>query len=97
MALRSVSKYGIASGSVEGEGSELEERAQSGHLLQSTCLRMVVPSGNPTMYEKRPVTLAMVPAIHLGVFLVKFSANMVSPTVKVLNGFVESCDVFCLT
>ena len=95
MALRSVSENGIASGSVEGEGSE--ERGQSRCLMQSTCLRMVVPSGNPTIYERGPVTSAMVPAIHLGVFLVKFSANTVSPTVKVLNDFVESCDVFCLS
>ena len=95
MALRSVSENGIASGSVEGKGSE--ERAQSRRLMQSTCLRMVVPSGNPTMYERGPVTSAMVPAIHLGVFPVKFSANTVSPTVKFLNGFVESCDIFCLS
>ena len=58
MALRSVLENGIASGSVEGEGSE--ERAQSRRLMQSTCLRMVVPSGNPTMYERGPVTSAMV-------------------------------------
>ena len=65
-------------------------------LMESTCLCMVLPSVSSTTYERGPVTSAILQAIHLGDFPVKFSANTLSPTSKLRTDFDESCVRFCL-
>ena len=66
-------------------------------LMESTCLRMILPSVSSTTYERGPVTSAILQEIHLGDFPVKFSANTLSPTSKLRTDLDESCDSFCLT
>ena len=66
-------------------------------LMESTCLRMILPSVSSSTYERGPVTSAILQEIHLGVFPVKFSSNTLSPTSKLQTDFDELCDSFCLT
>ena len=88
------SKKGIASGLGTIDGSQ-SVTMQSRRRMLSMCLRIVVPSGNLIMYDNGPVTSAISPESHFGDFPVKFSANTESPTWKLLNCLVESCDCFC--
>ena len=66
-------------------------------LMESTCLCMILPYVSSTTYERGPVTSIILQEIHLGDFHVNFSANTLSPTLKLRNDFDESCDSFCLS
>ena len=87
--IRDKSGGGMASGCESLAGVSRAMSIPCLRLMESTCLRMILPYVSSTTYERGPVTSAILHEIHLGDFPVKFSANTLSPTSKLRTDFDE--------